>query len=245
MDDGYTRIRTGRQPLAEIATCGFAEDDLHILEEGLLRLGLQAKAQRGRLYFDVANTRLLSERIAQFVPPVMRYKLHPAIAERIPFNPDRPRSEPPEVFYDEVEIEDVTLQKRIDKTFFCIDVEDTRNFVTSGGVVHNCRPPGNRNPEPYEVAQCSPHLLRQIALIRPRLILAMGRFAVHTLLQTEATIASLRGRLHSYAGVPLIVTYHPAYLLRNLPDKAKSWADLRFAVKTLDTLRRGARQEKV
>ena len=108
-----------------------------------------------------------------------------------------------------------------------------------------CRPPGNRNPEPEEMAKCAPFLLRQIALIRPRLILAMGRFAVHTLLQTEATIASLRGRLHRYAGVPLIVTYHPAYLLRNLPDKAKSWADLRFAVKTLDTLRSEAQQEKV
>jgi len=108
-----------------------------------------------------------------------------------------------------------------------------------------CRPPGNRNPEPEEMAKCAPFLLRQIELIRPRLILAMGRFAVHTLLQTEATIASLRGRLHRYAGVPLIVTYHPAYLLRNLPDKAKSWADLRFAVNTLDTLRSGAQQEKV
>jgi DNA polymerase len=108
-----------------------------------------------------------------------------------------------------------------------------------------CRPPGNRNPEPAEMAKCSPFLLRQIALIRPRLILAMGRFAVQTLLQTDATIASLRGKLHRYAGVPLIVTYHPAYLLRNLPDKSKSWADLRFALKTLETLRSGAQQDKV
>jgi DNA polymerase len=95
--------------------------------------------------------------------------------------------------------------------------------------VLKCRPPGNRNPEPFEVAQCSPHLLRQLELIRPKLILAMGRFAVQTLLGTEASIASLRGRLHRYQGVPLIVTYHPAYLLRNLPDKAKAWEDLCFA----------------
>jgi len=72
-----------------------------------------------------------------------------------------------------------------------------------------CRPPGNRNPEPLEVAQCSPHCLRQLELIQPKLILAMGRFAVQTLLGTEASIASLRGRLHRYQGVPLIVTYHP------------------------------------
>jgi uracil-DNA glycosylase len=99
--------------------------------------------------------------------------------------------------------------------------------------VLKCRPPGNRNPEPGEVAKCSPHLTRQIALIQPKLILAMGRFAVQTLLNTEASIASLRGRLHSYQGVPLIVTYHPAYLLRSLPDKAKAWEDLCLARKTM------------
>ena len=102
--------------------------------------------------------------------------------------------------------------------------------------VLKCRPPGNRNPEPFEVAQCSPHLLRQLELIRPKLILAMGRFAVQTLLGTEASIASLRGRLHRYQGVPLIVTYHPAYLLRTLPDKAKAWEDLVFARKTMQSL---------
>jgi DNA polymerase len=99
--------------------------------------------------------------------------------------------------------------------------------------VLKCRPPGNRNPDPEEVAKCSPHLLRQVALIQPKLILAMGRFAAQTLLGTDATIASLRGRLHRYAGVPLVVTYHPAYLLRNLPDKAKAWADLLFAKKAV------------
>jgi DNA polymerase len=103
--------------------------------------------------------------------------------------------------------------------------------------VLRCRPPGNRNPSPEEVANCTPYLLRQIALIRPRLILAMGRVAVQSLLGTEASITSLRGRVHRYAGVPLIVTYHPAYLLRNLPDKAKAWADLVFAVRTMASLR--------
>ncbi|HET7764076.1 MAG TPA: uracil-DNA glycosylase [Burkholderiales bacterium] len=102
--------------------------------------------------------------------------------------------------------------------------------------VLKCRPPGNRNPEPFEVAQCSPHLLRQLELIQPKLILAMGRFAVQSLLGTEASIASLRGRLHRYQGVPLIVTYHPAYLLRNLPDKAKAWEDLCFAKRAIAAL---------
>jgi DNA polymerase len=103
--------------------------------------------------------------------------------------------------------------------------------------VLKCRPPGNRNPEPFEVGQCSPHLVRQIALIRPRLILAMGRFAAQTLLGTDASIASLRGRLFRYQGVPLVVSYHPAYLLRNLPDKAKAWEDLCFARATMGELK--------
>jgi DNA polymerase len=103
--------------------------------------------------------------------------------------------------------------------------------------VLKCRPPGNRNPEPFEVEQCSPHLVRQIALIRPQLIVAMGRFAAQTLLNTEASIASLRGRVFQYQGVPLIVTYHPAYLLRNLPDKAKAWEDLCFARATMQGLK--------
>jgi uracil-DNA glycosylase family 4 len=103
--------------------------------------------------------------------------------------------------------------------------------------VLKCRPPGNRNPEAVEVTNCSPYLLRQVELIGPRLILAMGRFACQTLLDTDSSIASLRGRVHSYQGVPLIVTYHPAYLLRNLPDKAKAWEDLCFARNTMAKLR--------
>jgi len=99
--------------------------------------------------------------------------------------------------------------------------------------VLKCRPPGNRNPAPGEVAQCSPHLLQQIELIKPKLIVAMGRFAAQTLLETGASISSLRGRVHRYAGVPLIVTYHPAYLLRTLEDKAKTWEDLLFAKKLM------------
>jgi DNA polymerase len=78
--------------------------------------------------------------------------------------------------------------------------------------------------------------LRQLELIKPKLILAMGRFAVQALLNTEASIASLRGRLHRYQGVPLVVTYHPAYLLRNLPDKAKAWEDLCFARRSIAAL---------
>jgi DNA polymerase len=121
--------------------------------------------------------------------------------------------------------------KLLDSMLAAVGLERGRNVYIAN--VLKCRPPGNRNPEPGEVAQCSPHLSRQIELIQPKLILAMGRFAVQTLLDTEATIASLRGTVHRYHGVPLVVTYHPAYLLRNLPDKAKAWADLVLARRTI------------
>ncbi|RDK02545.1 uracil-DNA glycosylase family protein [Paraburkholderia lacunae] len=103
---------------------------------------------------------------------------------------------------------------------------DTNVYIAN---VIKCRPPGNRNPEPDEVARCEPYLQRQVALVKPKLIVALGRFAAQSLLKTDASISSLRGRVHEYEGVPVIVTYHPAYLLRSLPDKAKAWADLCLA----------------
>jgi DNA polymerase len=99
--------------------------------------------------------------------------------------------------------------------------------------VVKCRPPGNRTPEPAETAACRPYLDRQVALLRPRIIVALGKSAATTLLDVDATIGSLRGRVHDYGGNPLVVTYHPAYLLRNLPDKAKAWEDLLLARRTL------------
>jgi len=107
--------------------------------------------------------------------------------------------------------------------------------------VVKCRPPGNRVPEPREAAQCEPFLLRQIQLIGPRLIVALGKTAASNLLHTDASIGSLRGRRHAFHGTPLLVTYHPAYLLRNLPDKAKAWEDLCLARDTMQRLKAGER----
>lgn len=107
-------------------------------------------------------------------------------------------------------------------------------FITN---VLKCRPPGNRNPEPDEVARCAPFLRRQIELLAPSGILVMGRFAAQALLETDASVAGLRNRVHRYAvgnaELPLVVTYHPAYLLRNPADKAKAWADLCLALARL------------
>ncbi|MFN6993440.1 MAG: uracil-DNA glycosylase family protein [Aquincola tertiaricarbonis] len=97
-----------------------------------------------------------------------------------------------------------------------------------------CRPPRNRNPEPEELARCEPYLQRQIALVQPKVILAMGRFAVQSLLRSNEPIGKLRGQVHQYQGVPLVVTYHPAYLLRQPMDKARSWDDLCLAAEVME-----------
>ncbi len=102
--------------------------------------------------------------------------------------------------------------------------------------VLKCHPPSNRKPEGEEVAQCRPYLQRQIELLQPKIILAMGRFAAQALLQDEVAevhslpLGKLRGQVHRYHGIPVVVTYHPAYLLRALGDKAKAWADLCLAM---------------
>jgi DNA polymerase len=96
------------------------------------------------------------------------------------------------------------------------------------------RPPGNRNPLPEEVTACSPYLVRQIELIRPKVILALGTFAAQTLLDTRLTIGKLRGQVHRYYGVPLVVTYHPAALLRNPSWKRPTWEDVQLARRILD-----------
>ncbi|MDP2879211.1 MAG: uracil-DNA glycosylase [Sulfuricella sp.] len=97
-------------------------------------------------------------------------------------------------------------------------------------------PPNNRNPLPNEIAACIPYLRRQIDLIQPKLIVTLGKIASEALLGREATIASLRGKVHAYQGIPLIVTYHPAYLLRTLQDKARAWEDLCLAKQTMQDL---------
>lgn len=99
-----------------------------------------------------------------------------------------------------------------------------------------CRPPGNRDPSPEESAACEHYLRRQIALVRPKIILAVGRVAAQNLLKTSATIGSLRGRVHDYQQTPLVITYHPAYLLRAQLEKRKAWDDLKLALATFRSI---------
>jgi len=141
--------------------------------------------------------------------------------------------------------------KLLDSMLAAIKLKRGKNVYIANIV--KCRPPNNRNPEADEIAQCLPYLERQIALIQPKLIVALGKTAATALLikplanrlgesttlakslvmGKEATLGSLRGTLHDYHGIPLIVTYHPAYLLRSPTEKAKAWQDLCFAVKVM------------
>lgn len=124
--------------------------------------------------------------------------------------------------------------KLLDNMLAAISLKRGENVYIAN--VLKCRPPENRDPHGEEVVKCDPFLKRQVELIKPRLIVAMGRFAAQSLLNTDSAIGALRGKLHDYNGVPVIVTYHPAYLLRNLNDKAKAWEDLCYARRTMQDL---------
>jgi DNA polymerase len=122
--------------------------------------------------------------------------------------------------------------KLLDNMLMAIKLKRGKNVYIANIV--KCRPPGNRNPEADEVATCLPYLERQIELIQPKLIVALGKVASNALLGKDATLASLRGKLHDYRGISLLVTYHPAYLLRTPSEKAKAWQDLLLAVRTME-----------
>ena len=126
----------------------------------------------------------------------------------------------------------------LDSMLAALGMNRRRNVYIAN--VLKCRPPGNRTPEPQEADACRPYLERQIALVGPRLLIALGKSAASLLLGTDASIASLRGRVHRYQGRPLIVTYHPAYLLRSLHEKSKAWEDLLLAKRTVASLKSGA-----
>ncbi len=121
--------------------------------------------------------------------------------------------------------------KLLDNMLLAIKLKRGKNVYIANVV--KCRPPGNRNPDAEEIASCLPYLQRQIELIQPKLIVALGKVASTALLGRDATLASLRGNPHDFHGIPIIVTYHPAYLLRSPSEKAKAWQDLCAAKKMM------------
>ena len=125
--------------------------------------------------------------------------------------------------------------KLLDAMLDAIDLKRGKDVYIANSV--KCRPPGNRTPEAVEIKACAPYLQRQIALLKPKLMIALGRPAAQTLLGSEVSIGASRGRLFDHQGIPLVVTYHPAYLLRTVADKAKVWEDLVFARHTMRKLK--------
>ncbi len=107
-------------------------------------------------------------------------------------------------------------------------------FITN---ILKCRPPNNRDPKPEEAESCNEYLLHQCALVKPKIILAVGRIAAQTLLKTEAPLSRLRGKVHTLNNTPVIVVYHPAYLLRTPSEKRKAWLDLQLAVQTIKDIK--------
>ncbi len=235
LDDGYTRVRSDPRTFSEIAAHSFIDDGLGVLVDSLrFDLGLEGyvrDSSPGRIQFGSEATLRLSEMVAPYTPPALRYKLHPRVRARVPFDPSRYVPGAPRVFFDRV------VSERADpgtsRTFFCIDVEETHNFVTSGAVVHNCRPPQNRNPEPDEVLACQPFLEAQIRAIRPRVLVGLGKFGAQWLLKTAQPITRLRGQVGEYEGIPVMPTYHPAYLLRNPAGKKEVWEDMKTVLRLL------------
>jgi uracil-DNA glycosylase len=128
----------------------------------------------------------------------------------------------------------------LDAMLRAIGLDRTKNVYIAN--VLKSRPPGNRDPRPEEVAACLPFLVRQIALLRPKIMLAVGRIAAQNLLATDVPLGRLRGQVHHFGelNTPLVVTYHPAYLLRTPADKRKAWEDLKFARNVYQQLVQGA-----
>ena len=122
--------------------------------------------------------------------------------------------------------------KLLDNMLAALDIARGNRVYIANAV--KCRPPGNRTPEAAEIAACWPYLERQIALLKPKVIVLLGKVAVHAVLRDDKPLGGMRGKPYEFAGIPVVVTYHPAYLLRNLPDKDKSWSDLLLLQDALD-----------
>jgi len=199
--------------------------------------GLSVGAPGGELFGSLATLRSLDE-IAAHVASCTRCPLYSTATNPVPGegNPDAGFmcvGEAPGATEDETGRPFVgAAGQLLTKILGAIDLRREDVYICN---VLKHRPPGNRNPRPEEVIACSPYLIRQIELIRPKVILALGTFAAQTLLDTKLSIGKLRSQIHRYYGVPLIVTYHPAALLRNPSWKRPAWEDVKLARRILDS----------
>ena len=243
MDDGSWRPKpkSGNELRVEIALGNVGQDEAEKLPPILQKFGLKTYVRfRGtwRLFFRYGYGRKFLQLVAPFIPPSMRYKL-PDEMQSIPFDANSYKPEATDTYWSRV-IVDSFRPNSHQKSVYCIDVEGTANFVTPGGVVHNCRPPDNRTPEKSEIRACSPYLGEQLSIIGPDVVVALGAPAAQTILSTDERIGKLRGRFHDFriSGteimIPLMPTYHPAYLLRSPGEKTKVAEDLKMVMEKLE-----------
>lgn len=224
-DDGSMRFRPGRRPRAEFAANGFTEAETQRLAKLLAEQGLEASARSGRIFLGLGSTIELSQRIAHLLPPELDYKLLPEHRGR--FDPSEYAPEPPQTFWDEATIEPIPPRNNGRYTrnpYYCIDVADTHNFVTPGGVVHNCRPSdSNATPTQGYIDTCAPRWLEvEIDLLQPDVVVAMGATAIRYFLGRETKVDDVHGMPfypeehgHPYT---VFATYHPAAAL-NQPQQ--------------------------
>jgi uracil-DNA glycosylase family 4 len=231
MDDGHRN----KKNLCEIATCSFSPPEVDLLIDKINTIGIKSyrrpNSKYPRVYFDKPNSEKLCETIKDFVVPCMGYKLLPAFRGNFQNSVSNDKDIP---FYDAFD-----LVERKDKTYnkvYCIDVDEFHNFITHSGVVHNCRPPGNRRPTEEESNNCRGYLDQQIQVVKPEWIVCWGATAGSNLLQqAKAGATQLRQKVFDYQGAKVICTYHPAYLLpHRKPEKKRDvWDDLQIVIKGL------------
>lgn len=232
-DDGYTRVTPNTcYDECEIATCAFNDASLNVLCSCFRKLGIESTIAptSQRLRFARKETHKLLSTIAKFVPPCMRYKLGKYEPTFEPFDGDSYESIGMEPLYVQAIVYPIT---KSDRSCYCLEVEDTHNFVTPAGVVHNCRAwevdfdsrrVKDRYPSPQEVSHCLPFVRKQIRLIQPWLIITAGGSSGPTLLDKPlgTKISEIKDQLFDYPEDPRIKVwpmYHPAYLLRNESDR--------------------------
>jgi len=215
--------------------------------EGEKRLGLEgwprsssSHSQKASAQPSVSRGATMSlEAIREELGDCQRCKLHSSRTQ-IVFGVGSPRAKL--VFVGEAPGRDEDLQgepfvgqagQLLTKIIQAIELTREEVYITN---IIKCRPPGNRNPEPDEIMACEPFLIKQLEVIRPKLICALGTFAAQTLLKTDEKISLLRGKFHRYQGIPLMPTYHPAFLLRNPNHKRDVWEDMKKIKKEYDQI---------
>ena len=250
-DDGYTRVRQNHgRPLAEIATCAFDDQSVDVLMAGIHRLGIESyvrktgkQKQYNRICFTANETEKLLQLIAPYVPDCLAYKVPGQNSQGQLIN-DIFVHQPLQALYCRAIVEEASDSHYKNKTTYCLEVKDTHNFVTPGGVVHNCRPPLNRNPRGEELDACKWRLDLQISLLKPKLIILLGKIAMQ-----QMNGGAIKGALSQFFPekvgwktykvggheAQVMVSYHPSYHLRSperayritLPhwQKVKKWVD--------------------